>query len=234
MKAKIAIIGNGGLSRELQAYFSEFDLDYSIYVSDEYHHDSIDNNVFKLSTLDTDENAVIIAISDPSVKQSIVESLPDDTEYISFIHPESVVYSDVGPGTIVGPKAVITTDVVIGKHCLINCGVTVGHDTVLGDYCTVNPNAAVSGNCSLGNNVFVGANASIREKINVTNNTVIGMGAVVVHDITVPHGTYVGVPAIKLEERRTIPFGFITTEVSKNSPYAPAGDPSFKINPVTL
>ena len=234
MKAKIAIIGNGGLSRELQAYFSEFDLDYSIYVSDEYYHDSDKNNLFKLSTLDTEENAVIIAISDPIAKENIVESLPDDTEYISFIHPDSVVYSDVGAGTIVGPKAVITTDITIGKHCLINCSVTIGHDTILGDYCTVNPGAAISGNCTLGNNVFVGSNVSIREKINIVGNTTIGMGAVVVHDITVPHGTYVGVPAIKLEERRTIPFGFITTELSKDSPYAPAGNPSFKINPVTL
>lgn len=234
MKAKIAIIGNGGLSRELQAYFSEFDLDYSIYVSDEYYHDSDKNNLFKLSTLDTEENAVIIAISDPIAKENIVESLPDDTEYISFIHPDSVVYSDVGAGTIVGPKAVITTDITIGKHCLINCSVTIGHDTILGDYCTVNPGAAISGNCTLGNNVFVGANASIREKINIVGNTTIGMGAVVVNDIITPHGTYVGVPAMKLESRRTRHPDVITTELSKDSPYAPAGNPSFKINPVTL
>lgn len=229
----LSIIGNGGLSRELRAYLREFtggqmgDDFYKIYVSDEYHNGKEDekNNIFKLSTIDTETSAVIIAIADPAVRRSIVEQLPADTHYFTFIHPMASIYTEtIGSGSIVGPNAVITTDVTVGAHCLINCNVTVGHDTKIGDYCTVNPGVNISGNCTIGEEVFIGTSAAVRENTKIINNTTIGMGAIVLNDITTPFETHVGVPAMKLMPRSTGPIGFITTALSKDSPYAAGGD----------
>jgi sugar O-acyltransferase (sialic acid O-acetyltransferase NeuD family) len=192
------IIGNGGVSRELQAYMAELQIEYSVYVSDEYHHR--EDNTFKLSELDVKDKNIIIAIADPNAKEKIVSMLPKETAYFSFVHPMAIIYStnSIGQGTIIGPNAVITTDVTIGEHCLINYNVTIGHDTVINDYCTVNPGAAISGNCVLGKNVFVGSHAGILEKTKIADYNKIGMGCVVIRDIESSNGTYVGVPARKL------------------------------------
>lgn len=200
---KLYIVGNGGLSREIRAYLGEFGFeDYEIYVSDEYHYGEEDekNGIFKLSSMNVEEGVVIVAIADPATKKAIVEQLPEDTEYFTFVHPTATIYSPeaIGKGTIIGPSATITTDVIIGNHCLINCNVTVGHDAIIGNYCTINPGAAISGCTVLGDSVFVGSLAGIREKTNIIANTTIGMGAVVVNHIHDSNGTYVGVPARRL------------------------------------
>lgn len=77
---------------------------------------------------------------------------------------------------------VITSSAVIGKHCTILQGVTIGNmrtkvgDPVIGDNCVLFAGAKVIGPVKIGNNVVVGA------------------GAVVVHDVP-DNSVVVGVPA---------------------------------------
>jgi sugar O-acyltransferase (sialic acid O-acetyltransferase NeuD family) len=191
----ISIIGNGGLSRELQAYITDSGIDYNVYVSDEYFVKN--NNVNKLSDLDPINSNVIVAIADTRKKYQLINQLPEDTNYVSFVHPKSIIYSldNIGIGTIVGPNSVITTNVKIGNHCLINCNVTIGHDTVIDNYCTLNPGVSLSGNCIVNEGVFIGSSSSIREKITIAEWTTIGMGTVVVKSIYDSDNVYVGVPA---------------------------------------
>ncbi len=195
----VGIIGNGGLGREVKSYLDRIGIDNTYFVSDSFYKET--RGVQKLSDFDPNKYQALICIADVLVKESIVNTLPSDTTYFTFIHSSAQIYTDIeiGHGSIIAPHTVITTDAKIGNHVLINYGVTIGHDTYIGDYCTVNPNASVSGNCILDEGVFIGAGSTIREKTKIKTGVVIGMGSVVVKDISEP-GTYIGVPAKELNK----------------------------------
>lgn len=200
-----AIVGNGGLARELKAYIDDsMKVEYLTYISSEYHKGDLDyqqkvytvDDLVNLINVNPDFVNVIIAMANPIAKEKIIKVLPSNTKYFTYIHPSSIIYSKntIGVGCIVAPNVVITTDVKIGNHCLINCNTSIGHDTIIGDYCTINPGAAISGNCLIGASSFFGAGSSIRENTSVAEYTTIGMGGVVIKNIVVPSKTWIGVP----------------------------------------
>lgn len=190
----VAIIGNGGLAREVKQYLRVMGIFPTTFVSDEFYDGTIDT--LKLSEFDASVYNPLICIADPFAKKRIVESLPIDTKYFTFIHPSAQIYTHhpIGTGSIICPNVVMTTDVKIGSHVLLNYNTTIGHDTYIGDYSTINPNSAISGNCNIQKNVFVGSKSAIREKTFIVSGTIIGMGSVVVKNIE-KSGTYVGVPS---------------------------------------
>lgn len=202
---KKAIIGAGGFAREVgvQAFFDR-NYVYDYFVEDEYFEKDvfeIENSYFKkckihkLSMFDPEVYLAIVAIGDPTQRKRVVESMPENTAYWSFLSSDNLSFGNyVGVGSIVCAGAIITTNVKIGKHTHININSTIGHDCVIGDYNTISPNVSISGNVITGDKVFIGSNASIREKVTICSDTVIGMNAAVLNNIQIPN-TYVGIPA---------------------------------------
>lgn len=193
----IAIIGNGGLGREVKSYFDRVGIKSSFFVSDEFYNG--EDNISNLSELDIKTYHVLVCIADCDVKEKIVKSLPKETKYYTFIHPSAQVYTEhpIGEGSIICPNVVITTNVKLSRHVLVNYNTTIGHDTIIGNFSTINPNSSIAGNCKIQDSVFIGSGSSVREKINIISRSIIGMGSVVVKDIF-KSGTYVGVPAKEL------------------------------------
>jgi UDP-3-O-[3-hydroxymyristoyl] glucosamine N-acyltransferase len=105
---------------------------------------------------------------------------------------------EIGEGSFVGAYSILTTNIKIGKHTILNRGNQIGHDCNIGDYFSAMPGAIVSGNVKIGNNVYMGNNSSIREKLMVQSFTTIGMNAAVIKNIN-DSGVYVGVPTIKIK-----------------------------------
>lgn len=184
-----AIVGFGGYAREIAEYIGE---EVPFFVHDEY----VVEGCQPLSRLDTSVHQVIVAIGDPVDRERVVESLPSDTKFFTFIHPTATVGKKVilGEGSIVGPYSIITTEVIIGKHCILNLHNSVGHDCRLGDYFSAMPGAIVSGNVQAGHRVYMGSNSTIREGICISSDVTIGMNACVAKDCT-ESGLYVGIPA---------------------------------------
>jgi UDP-3-O-[3-hydroxymyristoyl] glucosamine N-acyltransferase len=104
----------------------------------------------------------------------------------------------VGVGSFIGANSILTTNIKLGNHALLNRGNHIGHDSVAGDFFSMMPNAVVGGNVTIGDNVYLGSCSNVREKINITSDVLIGMNAAVVKDIT-ESGTYVGVPTKKIK-----------------------------------
>jgi sugar O-acyltransferase (sialic acid O-acetyltransferase NeuD family) len=173
----IQIIGKGGIGREVASYCRD---EYMMY----------ENECAGIRN----DTGSIIAIGNGEVRKKITEQLPD-LKYTKFIAWNVWHARDcsIGDGTIICPGSILTVNVKIGIHCLINLNCTIGHDCVIGDFTTLSPGANVSGNVTIGNGCYIGTNAVIREKISVCDNVVIGAGGVVVKDIT-EAGVYVGNP----------------------------------------
>ncbi len=199
MKKK-AIFGVGGLAREL--YYQLLDKNIVFFVDDDFICDSkkIDNKpIYPISDFNSLNYELIIAVSDPLVRNKIVSKLPADTSFWSFIHSSVELNNTIklGKGSILMKNAILTTSIEIGDFAIIHSFVVVAHDCVIGDYFCATYGAKVSGNVKIGMNFFMGSNSSIRENITICDNVKLGIGSVVVKNINYP-GKYIGVPCKKL------------------------------------
>ncbi|MBN1958142.1 MAG: acetyltransferase [Desulfuromonadales bacterium] len=149
------------------------------------------------------ECSFVVAIGAPRTRATVVEKMKNlgDPDFATLIHP-SVKKSEsvnVREGTIICAGTILTVDIEVGSHVILNLNVTVGHESVIGDFVTVAPMVAVSGNVSLDDCVEVGTGASIRQGIRLHRGSMLGMGSVLTK--VVPENViFAGVPAKKLKE----------------------------------
>lgn len=190
---KKALIGYGGHAREVMSQMGEI---LPCYVDDEY----VNNNTLPLSTIDPIEYEFMVAIGDPKLRYDMVKKLPNNIKYFTFIHPTAQLMDNnitIGNGSFIGANSIITCNVKIGEHAILNRGNHIGHDSVIGNYFSAMPGAIISGNCIIGDLVYIGTNSSVKEKIRINSFTTIGLNAGVIKNIDLP-GTYVGTPAKKI------------------------------------
>jgi sugar O-acyltransferase (sialic acid O-acetyltransferase NeuD family) len=195
---KKALIGAGGFAREIMSHMG---MVLTCFIDDKYW-DNKNWNIYPLSMFDPNNYEVLIAIGDCRVRENIWKRLPKETRFFSFIHP-SVHLLDlhtitIGEGSVITANCILTTNIVIGKHCHLNLGTTIGHDCNIGDCFTTAPGVNISGTNNIGNNVYLGTNTSTREKITICDNVIVGLNSGVVKDITEP-GIYGGVPAKRIK-----------------------------------
>lgn len=190
---KKVLIGNGGHAREVMA---QMGVKLTCFVDDKY----VTDETLPLSQLNPLEHVVMVAVADSKDRFDIVQRLPKETKYFSWIHPTALVMSDtieINEGSFIGAYSILTTNIKIGKHAILNRGNGIGHDCVIGDYFSAMPNSVVSGNVKIFNCVYMGSNSTIKEKLSIHSETKIGMNAGVIKNIT-ESGTYVGTPAKKV------------------------------------
>lgn len=193
-KNKRALIGGGGHTREVLV---QMNVNLPIFVDDDYYVQK--EGYYKLSELDPEKYEVMICVGNSNLRKKIVDRLPSNIRYFTFIHPMALIMSDdveIGEGSFIGAYSILTTNIKLGKHSLLNRACHIGHDCKIGDFLSMMPGSIISGNVSIGDNVFLGTNSSVKEQTTICDNVVIGMGGVVVKDI-LESGTYTGVPIEK-------------------------------------
>jgi sugar O-acyltransferase (sialic acid O-acetyltransferase NeuD family) len=189
MSLNLALFGYGGHAREVAVQINK---EVTFFVDDEFA-----NEIAKpISLFEPEKYLMMVAVADSKERKKIIERLPNDTKYFTFIHPTALIMSEdveIGEGGFIGAYSILTTNIKIGKHFILNRGNQIGHDSIIGDYFSAMPGAVVSGNVILGEEVYMGTNSSIKEKIQVCSKVTIGSNATVVKNI-ITGGTYVGVP----------------------------------------
>ena len=185
---KKVLIGNGGHAREVMV---QMGVKLDRFVDDQY----VDNDTFPISKLDPEKHVVMIAVADSKIRFDIAQKLPKGIKFFTFIHPTALLMGDVeiGEGSFIGAYSILTTNIKIGSHAILNRGNHIGHDCEIGDYFSAMPGAIVSGNVKIYDCVYMGNNSSIREKLSIHSLSTIGMNSSVVKHIEEP-GTYVGCP----------------------------------------
>lgn len=140
---------------------------------------------------------VAIAIADPSIRKRLVETITGyGLQFATLIHP-SVSISDfirIGEGTIVCRNTILTTNVNIGNHCIINVNCSFGHDTVVKEYTSIMSHNAIAGDVIIGAGCYFGLNCTVINKVTLGSWSTYGAGTVIVKDMP-DHVTAVGVPA---------------------------------------
>lgn len=203
---KIVIVGAGGFGREVAWLIEDINKlnkqwDIVGFVDDNEDIQGTEINGYKvvgnIEWLKGQELHVVSAIGDPIIKKKIMERLSSsENVYPVLIHP-SVICSDkviFGEGSIICAGNIITVDIEMGKHVIINLDCTIGHNAILGDYTTILPSVNISGFVKTQECVSIGTGSAIIQGVSVGKNTVIGAGSVVVKDLP-ENCTAVGAPA---------------------------------------
>ena len=187
---KKALVGYGGHAREVMA---QMGVKLTCFVDDDY----VVEGTLPLSKFNPKKYALMVAVADSKDRFDIVQRLPKETKYFTWIHPTALIMSDdveIGEGSFIGAHSILTTNIKIGKHALLNRGNHIGHDCEIGDYFSAMPGAIVSGNVTIYSCVYMGTNSTIREKLSVHSFATIGLNAGVVKSTEGPY-TYIGTPA---------------------------------------
>jgi len=90
--------------------------------------------------------------------------------------------------------SILTVNITIGEHVIVNLDCTIGHDAIIKDYCTLYPSVNLSGNTHLNSCVELGTGCQVIQGISIDTETIVGAGAVVVRNLPA-NCTAVGSPA---------------------------------------
>ena len=125
-----------------------------------------------------------------------IKNSNSDIKFATLIDPsvEKSDYVTIGEGTIICAHTIITVNIEIGNHVIINLDCTVGHDDIIQDFVTLYPSVNVSGNVNIGHGSELGTGMQIIQGKKIGEYSIVGAGAVVVKDIP-DRCTAVGSPA---------------------------------------
>lgn len=205
---KIAIIGGGGFGREVKMLVDQINEKELVWEFTGYYDDGIEegkliNGYPCLGGIGALNDAreplfVVAAIGDPKTKKKVLDKISNDQiSFALLIHPSVIIGKDdvsIGEGTIITSGVIITVNIGIGKHVILNLSCTVGHDTSIGDYSSFMPSVNISGEVTIHPGVYVGTGAKIINQLEIGANTIVGAGAVVSKSLPA-NCTAVGIPA---------------------------------------
>ncbi|RMG67868.1 MAG: transferase, partial [Bacteroidetes bacterium] len=83
-----------------------------------------------------------VAIGDPKRRREVAGRYESaGFQAVTLIHPAAQMGPQVtlGAGCIICAGAVLTVDIRLGRHVIVNLNATIGHDAVLGDFVTLAP-----------------------------------------------------------------------------------------------
>ncbi len=205
----IAIFGSGGFGREVQMLIEQINetkkewnfigfFDDGVEKGTKINDSEVLGNTFSLNDYKTELN-IVFAIGNPITKKNIVQKIENPLiHYPVIVHPNVLIgnknYVSIGEGSIICAGVIITVNIKVGKHVILNLSCTVGHDTIIGDYSSFMPSVNISGEVDIKEGVYVGTGAKIINQLEIGENTIVGAGAVVSKSLPAKC-TAVGIPA---------------------------------------
>lgn len=205
MKKPLFIYGAGGLGREILSLIRAFDqweaegfIDDAVVAGEMIKGIPVLGGIGVLKNIDGPVN-MVLAIGDPVVKQTLVKTLSRyDVRYPVLVHPAAILQDRssivLGNGCVIAAGCILTTDIHLGDHVLVNLNTTIGHDTRIGSCTSIMCGVNVAGEVTIGESVMIGSGACILNRITVGNQCRIGMSAAVVNNVG-DQLTVIGVPA---------------------------------------
>lgn len=213
---RIAVFGAGGFGKEVAMLIEQINAPAPEGQMIGFFDDDIAKNtavngytclggVAEVNRLD-ERTGLVLAVANPAIKKKIHAQLQNPQVYYPvLVHPNVQMgdkqYIDIGEGGIITAGNLLTVNIKLGRHVILNLACTVGHDVVLGDYTSVMPGVNISGGVIINEGVYIGTGAKVINHLEIGSHTVIGAGAVVIKSLPA-HCTAVGVPAkpIKFHE----------------------------------
>lgn len=178
--SRLAIIGNGGHAKVIKDMINKSN--FVRFYDDQS--SAADLYLGPISKISQCKDSIICAIGSNELRKRIVTEYPnlywDTIIHSSVILPVSFF---IGMGTMICAGAIIQTDTVIGRHCIINTKVSVDHDCVIKDFVHIAPGSTLCGNVKVGELTFIGAGTTVKNGITIGKNVTVGCGSNVIKNI---------------------------------------------------
>lgn len=208
----IIIVGAGGFAREVAWLIEEINNKIPTWnlvgFFDENRSDVTELNgyqvLYKTDLLKYEEAFFVVAIGDSETRKKVVERYAS-YRFATLIHPDVSISStnQIGEGTIICKGNIITVNVSIGNHVIINLDSSVGHDVILEDFVTVLPSVNISGYVKIKECSSIGTGSQIIQEKTIGRNSIIGAGSVILSDIN-DYVVAVGIPAKEIKSRKGV------------------------------
>ena len=130
----------------------------------------------------------VCAVGAPKVRRKIIEkikTISPSRKFATLLDP-TVEKSDtvtIGEGSIVCAHSILTVNIHVGDHVIVNLDCKIGHDAVVDGFATVHPSVNISGDVHVGEGAELGTGTRIIQRTTIGRNAVVGIGSVVVNDI---------------------------------------------------
>lgn len=189
---KIAIVGSGGLGREVLGIIESINKVKKIWEFIGFYDDNLSESLVNGFPVLGDINAlnfieeelnIAIAIGNPNVKEDIRKIIKNPKIiFPNIIHPSVIIYSEntvsFGKGIVVGANVVLTTNISVEDYVYINTASVISHDTKVGTYSMIMPTVSISAGAIIGKNVYVGNGVKIDQPIIINDNSFIKAGTI--------------------------------------------------------
>nr|WP_211495291.1 acetyltransferase [Fusobacterium necrophorum] len=205
---KIAIIGAGGLGREIYELLLDINRESSSweilgFIDD---NDKVEDAYIlpasylgKIDCIDnlSKETQLVIAIANPKIREKIYNQYKDKRKFPIIIHPKATIASssNIGNGSVICNGAILSINTKFGNCVIINFHSVVAHDAIIGNYVTLHVNVNISGNVRVGSYSTLGSGSSVIQGKKIGENCIIGIGSSVIKNIK-DNSIAMGVPAI--------------------------------------
>lgn len=157
-----------------------------------------------LGTIETyipEKNDVFIcAIGSPKVRKIICAIAAKKRYKFVIVVSAAASIADINnieEGCIFCAYALISSNVKIGKHVIVNTFSGIGHDSIVGDFTTISSQCDITGNVLVGSGTYWGSGSRAIPHSKICDNATIGAGSVVIRKVKA-NTTVFGVPAVEI------------------------------------
>lgn len=197
IKRRLFILGASSFARELESWLSllpESDQDWEL---QGFLHTSRDDSPLsgyptRLRVLGSWEDFplqhddyVAVGISDPEWKERIWLNLRHKVQFFTFVAHNATIgaFTNIGPGSVICPGVVISTNVNLGVAVTVNSSTNIGHDAALSDFSSVMGNVVLAGGVELGEGAYVGAGTTVIPDKKIGAGARLGAGSIVIQNV---------------------------------------------------
>jgi UDP-3-O-[3-hydroxymyristoyl] glucosamine N-acyltransferase len=168
----IAIFGDSGMAKDIEGCLIANKNEKNIIFINE-------SDEKDLQSMNKDNYGFIMGIGNNKIRFKIYKKYPE-LNWINVISNRSIIAHDfkIGFGNYIGPGVVISPNILMGNHCIVNCNSFIGHDTVLKSFSQISPGVCIGGTgVEIGEGAFIGLNSTIINKpIKVGSWSSVGIG----------------------------------------------------------
>ncbi|MEK3772589.1 hypothetical protein MKY14_29125 [Paenibacillus sp. FSL R5-0887] len=128
----------------------------------------------------------ICSIVNPKTKLDIVEKLKErGVKFTNIIHPTAIIGIGcrLGTGIILCPYVVMTVNVSVDNHVIVDVASSIGHDAKIGEGVTIGSQCDITGYCDIQRGALIGSGTSALPKSIIGENSVVCAGSVVLKKV---------------------------------------------------
>lgn len=132
------------------------------------------------------DDVFFCAVGDPKWRNFYSEIIDSKGgEFISIINPTARINPTavIGRGTYIGAYSLMSDNVKIGRHCVIQCFNDIGHDVLIGDFVSIGAYVFLGGGARVGDFSIMHTKSSVIPNKTIGKNCMVGINSVVMRNV---------------------------------------------------